>query len=170
MLHHGSNRGLGAALRTGVAACRGGWIAALDADLTFHPSHLGALLRAGESAGADCVSGSPWLMDGSAMVPAARRVPSRLANGLYRLLFDRRLSAYTPVFRLYRADALKALRWSSDGFAAPAEILVRLLRSGASVIEVPVPLLARRTGRSKLRVVRETAAHLALIARLLAGR
>lgn len=161
-----ANRGLGGALRAGFDAARGEWIATLDADLTFRPEHLKALLAAAERA--DLVAGSPYLRAGDmASVPWPRRLPSLMMNALYRGLFGLRLTSYTPVFRVYRAARLRELPLTSEGFEINAEIAARALLAEWRVAEVPVPLETRVAGTSKLRRWRELSRHLGLIARLL---
>lgn len=166
-----SNRGMGGAIRAGAAEARGEWIATLDSDLTFPPSSLKDLYAAALNAKADLVSGSPYLrpgdMDG---VPWARRLPSLMINSLYRGLFGHSLTAFTPVFRLYRASFLRGLELSSDGFEINAEIAARALVARRVVVEVAAPLRARVAGASKLRRGRELKRHLSLILRLLSGR
>jgi dolichol-phosphate mannosyltransferase len=162
------NRGLGAALRAGFAESRGEWIAALDADLTFRPETLKDMLAAGAAAGADMVCGSPYLRAADlASVPWARRLPSLMMNALYRGLFGTALTAYTPMFRLYRAAKLRELAPSSDGFEISAEIAARARQRRWKIVEVPAALETRVAGVSKLRRWRELSAHLRLIARLL---
>ncbi|MDX6770795.1 MAG: glycosyltransferase family 2 protein [Elusimicrobiota bacterium] len=164
------NRGLGGALRAGFAACRGEWVATLDADLTFRPAALAGLLEKAD-AGADLVAGSPYLRPGDmAGVPWARRLPSLMMNALYRGLFGLALTAYTPVFRLYRAARLRELTLTSEGFEINAEIAARALLDGWKVAEAPAALETRVAGASKLRRWRELSRHAALIARLLFGR
>jgi len=164
------NRGLGGALRAGFSAARGEWIATLDADLTFRPENLKALLAAAKTADADLVAGSPYLRAGDLKaIPWARRLPSLMLNALYRGLFSLALTSYTPVFRLYRAAKLKDLALTSDGFEINAEIAARALRDGWRAAEVPAALETRVSGVSKLRRWRELSRHLKLIARLLAG-
>ena len=166
-----SGRGLGGALKRGFAECSGDWIATLDADLTFAPADLGRLLSAARETGADLVAGSPYLeRAGLAAVPWARRLPSLMLNAFYRGLFGLRLTSYTPMFRVYRAETLRDLSPASDGFEISAELAARALLSRRPVAEVPASLGARAAGASKLRRWRELKAHLALIVRLLAGR
>ena len=165
------NRGMGGALRAGFAAAKGEWIATLDADLTFPPSSLKDLYAAAAAAKADLASGSPYLRAGDmAGVAWVRRMPSLMINALYRGLFGRALTAYTPVFRLYRASFIRSLPLLSDGFEINAEIAARALLAKRPVVEVPAPLLARTAGVSKLQRGRELKRHLALISKLLAGR
>lgn len=168
VLRHEENRGIGASLKTGLAAARGDWLVFLDADLTFHPSLIARLLSERARTGADCVSGSP-VLGGMGAIPPGRRLPSLALNAFYRGLFDTRLTSYTPMFRLYRTADLRALDLRSSGFEVSVEALVLLRRAGKCVVEVPAPLTLRAAGASKLRRWRELKAHLALAARLLAG-
>ncbi|MBI5240674.1 MAG: glycosyltransferase family 2 protein [Elusimicrobia bacterium] len=164
---HEYNRGLGQALRTGFASASGDWIATLDADLTFHPSQLRLLLDRQRETGADMVCGSPFLDPaGTAQVPWWRRLPSLAVNGLYRRLCGPALTAYTPIFRLYRAEALRSLRLESTGFEINAEIAARFLAAGLRVAEVPAVLTVRREGSSKLSPLRELWRHFRLGVRL----
>ncbi len=170
LIRHPENLGLGAALRTGFAKAQGDWIVTLDADLSFHPSQIQALLEKQRQAGADLVSGSPFLRPpGGSGVPWTRRLPSLLVNAFYRGFLDPRLTAYTPIFRLYRAASLKALPLKSTGFEINAEIAARFVLARHKTAEAPVVLGPRLAGRSKLRRVRELVRHCRLILRLLAG-
>ncbi len=163
------NRGLGGALRAAFYEARGEWIATLDADLTFRPEILRDMLAAAKESGADLVAGSPYLRAGDmGSVPWARRLPSLMMNSLYRGLFGMRLTAYTPVFRLYRTARLRELPLTAEGFEINAEIAARGLTAGWRAAEVPAPLETRTSGVSKLRRWRELSRHAALIARLLA--
>jgi glycosyltransferase involved in cell wall biosynthesis len=164
------NQGLGAALRAGFAAANGEWIATLDADLTFRPSTLKDMLALARAENADLVAGSPYLREGDmATISWRRRLPSLMLNALYRGLFGMRLTAYTPVFRLYRAPRLRSLssELSAEGFEINAEIAALAALGDWRVAEVPAALETRTSGVSKLRRGRELARHASLIARLL---
>lgn len=164
------NRGMGAAIRAGFAEARGEWIATLDGDLTFPPASLKDMYAAAVAGKVDLASGSPFLRPGDmADVSWVRTMPSLMINALYRGLFGRALTAYTPVFRLYRASFVKNMTIVSNGFEINAEIAARALIEKRPVVEVPAPLHARTAGASKLRRGRELKRHLALIFRLLAG-
>lgn len=165
------NRGMGGAIRAGIAEAGGEWIATLDADLTFPPAALKDMLAAGVAAKADLVSGSPYLRPGDmAGVSWVRALPSLMINALYRGLFGMRLTAYTPVLRLYRSSYIKKLEIASTGFEINAEIAARAMIDRRVVAEVPAPLHARTAGVSKLQRGRELKSHLRLIGRLLSGK
>lgn len=164
------NRGLGGALRAGFQKARGEWVATLDADLTFRPEVLKDMMAAARKEDADLVAGSPYLRKGDlGQVPWVRALPSLMLNALYRGVFGMRLTAFTPVFRLYRAAKLNELELTSEGFEINAEIAARALLDGWRVTEVPAALETRVAGVSKLRRWRELSRHARLIARLLAG-
>jgi glycosyltransferase involved in cell wall biosynthesis len=169
VLRHDRNRGLGAALRTGFSEAKGDWILTLDADLTFSPSLIPALLAKQKETGADLVSGSPWL-GGFSGVPLRRKAASLLLNAFYRGFLSPSLTAYTSIFRLYRASALKSLELSSEGFEINAEIAAAFVRAGLKTAEIPAELAARRRGVSKLEGRRELGRHAALVGRLLWNR
>ena len=167
IVSHQKNRGLGAALRTGFAASSGEWIATLDADLTFHPQQIRDLLKRQKTTGTDLVAGSPFLSKpGHAQIPWSRSGPSRCINAFYRRLCGPQLTAYTPIFRLYRASILRSLPLSSDGFEINAEIAALFLAAGKTVAEVPAVLTARTQGTSKLSRWRELRRHAGLAWRL----
>ncbi len=170
VLAHESNRGLGAALRTGFAAAKGEWIVTLDADLTFNPAQIKSLLDRQKETDADLVAGSPFLTPkGTASVPWRRRLPSLLINAFYRGLFGMSLTSYTPIFRLYRTETLRKLPLKSEGFEINAEIAARLLLAKKRAAETPAALSLRTEGSSKLSSLRELGRHARLIARLLIG-
>lgn len=169
VVRHERNRGLGAAVRTAIAAAKGDWAVVLDADMTFDPSQIEALWKAQLETGADCVIGSPAL--GSfGDVPWTRRLPSLILNGVYRILFARSVVSFTPIFRIYRSSLLRRLPLRAEGFEINAEAVVLLLRQGGKVAEVPARLGARARGVSSLRRFHELKRHMRLIARLLFAR
>jgi dolichol-phosphate mannosyltransferase len=157
---HPTNRGLGAALRTGVRRARGQIVATLDADGTYPFAILQPLIQAIE-AGADVSTASPYHRDGGVEgVSALRLTFSRGASLLYRILVDRHVMTWTAMVRAYRADVLHAALSESSGFLHVAETLVEARRRGARITEVPAVLATRKVGTSKAKVARITRAHL----------
>jgi len=167
ILRHERNRGMGEAIRTGLAASRGDLIITMDADLTFRPADVAKLIEGYRATGADCVSGSPYLEKGlMEEVSASRLLMSRSVNFLYRLLLGGNISCVSPIFRLYRRNALDGLKITSRNFEINAEIISKLLISHRKVVEVPVPLLARRHGSSKINLRKEIGNYLVLLFRI----
>ncbi len=172
---HPVNRGFGAALRTGVEAARGSVIVCCDADRPYPPGDAALLVEAVQGPeGADVATVSPWATGGRVTgVPMGRVLLSRGASLLYRIVLGRRargLTCFTASFRAYKGEVLRGLPFGADDFLAPAEIMSRAVARGLRVIEIPATLVARRTGTSKLRVLRTVGRHLGLLTRIALGR
>jgi dolichol-phosphate mannosyltransferase len=164
VLRHERNRGLGAAVRTGIAAARGDAILTLDSDLTFPPAIIPAMVQAFEPPVA-CVCASPFLghFEG---VDLSRRILSHGVNMIYRVALGQPLTAVSSICRIYRTDAVRALPLASDSFDINAEIIFHLLRVGAVIREVASPLSVRRYGVSKISTGREIRNHFRMFARI----
>jgi len=160
----GGRRSFRASLERAVEAARGRFIIFMEADLSFSPADAGRLLTEIKRSGADCVCGSPFL-GGFSGFPPMRRLLTCAANTLLRLRFGPKITSYTQIFKIYRADKLKTLRFETEGFALDAELLAKALKNGWRISEIPVTMTARRGGRSKLSAYKETANYLRLLFR-----
>ncbi|MDJ0975566.1 MAG: glycosyltransferase family 2 protein [Planctomycetota bacterium] len=170
---HEANRGVGAAMRTGIAATAGDVVVVYDVDRTYPLADARKLIdRLGGDA--DVVTATPYGVDGAWQdVPWFRRLLSGGAAWAYRVVLGRRakgISCMTCAFRAYQGELVRGLRFQSDGFPAAAEMLGRLLLAGARVVEVPSALSARTEGQSKMRVVRATLGHVGNLWRLFWAR
>jgi len=170
LLRHPVNRGIAAALLTGFAATATDLVAVLDADCTFDPDQLPAMLDL-MTERVDVVSASPAHASGAMKnVPRWRAAMSRGAAALYRRVLHHRLTSYTSCFRIYRRSVVNGLTLSDPGFCGVAEILGRLDLAGCHIVEFPAVLETRVLGVSKIRVLRTMIDHLRLLARLAAFR
>lgn len=168
LISHGTNRGLGAAIRTGIQNAKGQLLIILDADLTFRPENIKDLLFGFRKSDADCVSGSPYLHeDHLKNVAIHRLVISKTINGIYRLLLGEHITSISPIFRLYKRSSLENISLVSNNFEINAEILAKLLISGKKVYEVPVPLYQRQLGVSKINIWKEVLNNISLIGKII---
>jgi glycosyltransferase involved in cell wall biosynthesis len=152
------NQGLGAALHTGyLVAMRDGYdfCAHLDADGQHPAGELRRILTEVWSERCDLALGSRWHPE-QVEVPAAyrptlaRRVGISLFRVLLRLTSGRTFTDTTSGLRAAnrRAIALFAHRYQPD--FAELESLQRSVREGLRVTEVPVVMLPRLAGKSKI--------------------
>jgi len=161
VLRHPRNRGYGAALKTGAEAARCDWIAITDADGTYPLGALPKLLAAVED-GADMAVGARRLGD----QPALRRPAKAFLNAFASYLAGVRIPDINSGLRVFRrADALSLVGLLPDGFSFTSTITMALLGDGARVDYIPIPY-RRRTGRSKIRPVRDLGGFLLLLARM----
>jgi dolichol-phosphate mannosyltransferase len=153
-------------------------IITLESDTTSDLDALEAMLAEARS-GADVVLASVHA-DGGEMVGAGkfRESLSRAASTAVRVTAGIDASTVSSFFRVYRAGMLRsAYERHGDafiregGFACKAEILGKLSRMDANIVEVPVDLDAsRRIGESKLKVLPTMAGYTRLMARQVATR
>lgn len=143
---HETNRGYGAALRTG--AIRAGeleldYVAFIDSDLTNPPEDLLTIGRLAAE-GHAYIKASRFIEGGSmAAVPLRRRAVTRTGNLVGAALFGSGIQDVTNGFRAVRlADHA---RWPlrETGFASIVEELYWAQRDGVDVVEFPTVLTAR---------------------------
>jgi glycosyltransferase involved in cell wall biosynthesis len=164
IIQHEKNRGMGNAIKTGLASSRGDLIITMDADLTFRPVDVEKLVEKYHQTHADCISGSPYLEKNlMEEVTPFRLMMSKTINYLYRILLGSQITCVSPIFRLYKRSVLEEMNISSKNFEINAEIISKLLISKKNVIEVPVPLLKRRYGSSKINVKKEMKNYIVLL-------
>lgn len=170
LIQHEGNKGLGQALRTGFAAAQGDLVITMDTDLTFAPMLVSSLLARFEQGDCDVVSGSPKLAGYGADIPSYRIFISTAATLVYSTILGMRISAVSPIFRLYKRADLQALHLTAQGFDINAEILFGLIKNGKRVAEVPAPLTQRTQGESKLDYKKELQRHAKLVSRMVKWR
>ncbi|MDH3252407.1 MAG: glycosyltransferase [Ignavibacteria bacterium] len=162
---HPYNRGLGAAILTGLqlAMNQDGVVITMDADNSHDPSVIPVMAQCVED-GNDVVIASRFQRGGQEVgVPAGRRLLSHSASFLLRILFHYpNVRDYSAGFRAYRASTLRRLsevyRSSfirEQGFACMLELLLKLRAIGARATEVPLVLrYDLKSGASKMRILR----------------
>jgi glycosyltransferase involved in cell wall biosynthesis len=142
LLRHETNRGKGAAVRTGCLAARGQMVAFIDADLATPPEDLLGLIGALE-AGAEVAIGVRNQGDGSDM-RNRRSLPRRLAGRLFALVMRCVLlpdigDSQCPLKAFQRAAAQRLFRLQRiETWAFDAELLFLASRLGLSVAKIPV--------------------------------
>ena len=160
-VQHKKNRGMGGAIKTGIATSHGHLLVFLDADMTFRPEDISILLTEYRKTPADCISGSPYIEPGlMADVQRYRMILSRIVNILYRILLGRNVTSISPIFRLYKRDVFNSLHCSSENFEINAEILSKMIFMNMKIIEVPVALHERKFGKSKAQLSKSIINHI----------
>jgi glycosyltransferase involved in cell wall biosynthesis len=139
---HETNRGKGAAVRTGISLARGDLVLIQDADLEYDPREWPRLL-------------APLLQGRSKVVYGSRYLGEREASSLTRWAGDRSLSLLAAVlfnttltdietgYKLVDRQVLDSLELTSDRFDFEPEITAKLLRRHYRIYEVPVSYAGR---------------------------
>ncbi len=147
VLTHASNRGYGAALKTGVLATEAPAIMIMDADATYEADAMPRLYR--RLAGADMVVGERRLS--SAGVAWVRRPGKWMLNRLTGFLVGVRVPDLNSGQRVMKRDTLlRYMHLCPAGFSFTSTITLAMLANGHDVIFEPVEY-AKRAGQSKIR-------------------
>lgn len=168
IIRHSRNKGVGAALKTGITNANGDYVAVIDSDCTYKLEYLLEMLNFIRKENADIITASPYHPQGSTLnVPGYRLFLSRGLSNLYNIISKNKLYTYTSMFRIYRAEILKNIDFKSDGFLAMAEILIKAHKSGCRILEFPATLTGRKFGVSNAKSLKLIREHLAFIAKIL---
>ena len=152
VVEHGSNRGLGAALRTGLEAARAMNATAavyLDADGEYDPAEMRDLLEPIERGEADYVIGSRYLGHPQGQL-WHRRIANRCFTLLLSVLAGRRLTDGQSGYRAFSRRALESAEIIHDYNYAQV-LTLDLLRKGMRYCEVPISYRRREKGSSFIR-------------------
>jgi glycosyltransferase involved in cell wall biosynthesis len=142
-VHHPTNLGYGAALRSGFRAARFEHVAFTDGDRQFHVVDLGRLIaRMGEADRPDVVVGFR-IKRADPLVRTIYARAYRLAN---RIFFWLRVRDVDCACKLFRREALEGIAVESGGAFFSAELLIKLQAAGRTVAEVGVPHYPRTAG------------------------
>jgi hypothetical protein len=166
LLQHPTNRGVAAAILTGIGRAETEIVCSMDCDCTYDPHQLRSLIPM-LTDDVDMVTASPYHAEGLVRnVPQWRLFLSKSLSSMYRLVLHHRLATYTSCFRVYRRKAMVGLKVREGGFLGVAEMLGRLDLQGGHIVECPAVLEARLLGHSKMKTVRTIFGHLRLLIRL----
>jgi dolichol-phosphate mannosyltransferase len=128
------------------------YIVQMDADYSHNPRDIPRLVEAAEKA--DMVIGSRYVRGGSTSGwPLRRRLVSKTASLLVRLLLGLPVRDCTGGFKCFRRSTLESINFAdirSQGFASSYEMNYLCHRSGKALREVPIRFVDRRAGKSKL--------------------
>jgi len=148
LLRHETNRGKGAAVRTGIARARGQYTIVQDADLEYDPNDIAKLLATAEEKGLHVVYGSRIL----ARMPCVYQRyywGGRLVSLAATILYGQRITDEPTCYKLFDTPLLQSLPLREDGFGFCAEATAMVCRLGKRIVEVPISYAPRSMAEGK---------------------
>jgi dolichol-phosphate mannosyltransferase len=155
--------GLGGAFRVGFRAVPADvdLVVTMDADLNHAPEDIPRLVAALLSEGVDIAIGSRLARGGSSLgVPQWKLLLSGTMNLAIQHLFHTGIRDQTSGYRVYRAEVIRNLRYSNNGYAFLPELLTLATARGYRATECPITFQYRQFGRSKMFLLPTTASYL----------
>ena len=153
LIRHETNRGYGAALKTGFGAARYDLIGFLDADATYPPERFPSLCEAVLKDDVDLVIGSRMTGSDSEM-PRVRRIGNAFFARMLTLIGRTPVTDSASGMRVFRRQVLDLLSPLPDGLNLTPVMSTRAVHEGITIAEVPIPY-RERVGESKLSVTRD---------------
>jgi glycosyltransferase involved in cell wall biosynthesis len=148
-LHHKTNRGKGAAIRSGIEAASGDVIVVQDADLEYNPGEFVRLLQPIVRGEADAVFGSRFLGGDHRVLYFWHSVGNRLLTLLSNMFSNLNLTDMETGYKMVRGPLMKSLVLTSNRFGFEPEITARLAQARARVWEIGIGYSGRTYSEGK---------------------
>ena len=164
-------RGKGASIREGLRYASGDCVVTMDADGSNIPADLPSLIKPIISGYADAVVGSRFkqkLAD-SAHEPFIRRIGNAFFNIAIFLTTGFPISDSQSGYRAFSKQVLASVPTYTNGFEWETEMLLKVIKRGYRIVEVPIHYKERVAGVSRLALLDDSIKFLTLIVRDLIG-
>ncbi len=152
-----SDRGKGDAIAQGILKASGDILIQIDADLQFFPEELPRLVQPILENRADMTLGTRF----SQTSQRASQSSSFLRGGGNFLisqwasyLVGQKITDALAGMKAWRREVTQSFSLTSVGFSYEVELFIKALRKGFRVMDVPVSYEARKTGQSKVSVLK----------------
>lgn len=153
LLRHERNRGLGAALRTAIAAARGEYVVGSPVDSPLDGDQLRLFHDTMEATASYSYFPGKSACDVAVGFRAERagyKWWMSVCSWVYRIMLRMAFWMWLRDFNwicMYRRRIFERVTIECDGFAALPEILVKAKRAGFALRQVPCPMRARKAGK-----------------------
>jgi dolichol-phosphate mannosyltransferase len=145
-----TNRGKGAAVRTGIGLATGDYLIIQDADLEYDPNDYVAMVRALLDRRGDVVYGSRYLGRGRhANQSMTAYLGGRSLSLVMLLCTGHYITDTVTALKLFPRTVLSSLSLETSGFETDHEITAKILARGLRIAEVPVSYRPRGRNEGK---------------------
>ena len=152
---HEQNRlpGVGGAIQECVEMTKAEWVLFAAADLETPPDKVKDIIARAKKDDVDIVATSRWIAgSGFGDYSRIKMLCNWFFQKFFSLLYRTSLTDMTYGYRAYRTALLQRYHWRETGHAFFMESLVKPLRTGAVVTEVPVHWRRRQEGESHIKL------------------
>ena len=140
---------LGGALREGFLIATGSHTVMMASDLETDPYDVVHLVELARMHPQAIITASRWLESGSfSDYNLVKLVANKIFQGVFSTLYSTHLSDMTYGFRLFPTDLIRAINWNELRHPFLFETILKPLRLGVAVREIPSNWKARTEGES----------------------
>jgi dolichol-phosphate mannosyltransferase len=150
LLHHTTNQGKGAALRTGIRHATGDFVGIQDADLEYDPMDLKRLLVPLRKGEADVVLGSRFLSHGYHRVLYFwHSLGNRFLTLLSNMLTDLNLTDMETCYKIFRRDVIQQIVIEENRFGFEPEVVAKVAQLRLRIYEMGISYRGRTYAEGK---------------------
>ncbi|MGD0784656.1 MAG: glycosyltransferase [Sedimentisphaerales bacterium] len=140
---------LGGALREAISIASGNYIMLMASDFETDPEAIPDFIKKMSEGNWDIVAGSRWIQKGSFKGYSTTKLLLNYSfQKFFKILYGTALTDLTYAYRLYRKSVLQGIVWEELKHPFLLECLIKPLRCGAKVTEIPCKWKARTEGTS----------------------
>src|SRR5262249_5486355 len=150
VLQHKTNRGKGAALRTGFARAKGEFVGIQDADLEYDPQDFHTLLQPLLDNKADVVFGSRYLK------PDSRRVlyfwhtwMNKTLTSVSNMFTNLDITDMETCYKLFRREIIQRIELKEDRFGFEPEVTAKIAQTRSRIYECAISYTPRTAEEGK---------------------
>jgi glycosyltransferase involved in cell wall biosynthesis len=141
---------LGGALRDAFDVARGSHVIIMASDLETNPNEVGMLIAEAEKNPSAIVTTSRWIKGGEFHgYSKIKLICNWIFQHFFSLLYGTSLTDMTYGFRIFPTKLVQAIRWEEVRHPFNLESIVKPLRLGVPVVEIPSVWYARIEGESQ---------------------
>lgn len=150
VIYHESNKGKGAAIRTGIAEATGDVVIIQDADLEYDPNEYRKLVRPIAEGKADVVYGSRFMgNEPHRVLYFWHRVGNGFLTLLSNMFTNLNLTDMETCYKVFRRDIIQSIKLEEDRFGFEPEITAKIARKNCRIFEVGISYYGRTYAEGK---------------------
>ena len=149
VIHHETNQGKGAAIRTAQKHVAGDVAVIQDADLEYSPREFPKMLRPIEEGLSDACFGSRYSGNEILVDSFIHYMGNKFLTLLSNVCANIHLTDMETCYKMIRADVFKSFELECNRFGIEPELTAKLARRKCRIYEVPISYQARRFDEGK---------------------
>ncbi len=138
ILYHNTNKGKGAAIRTGLKEATGDIIVIQDADLEYSPEDLNEIVKKILNNECEVCCNSRFLdVKKSYKFLPVNYIGNKVLTHMTNILYQSNITDLTTCYKGFKKEVLDKIELKSNGFEIEAEIVANLLKRNIKIKEIP---------------------------------